>query len=261
MTLETLRVGGHRGHSAGAPENTFAAFRKAFDHGGPLTTCETDLNMTADGELVLIHDKTVDRTTDGHGIVQTMTSADLSKLDAGSWFSPEFAGERVPSLREALELGRELGILYQLELKIYDRNEVVIPKLRALIDEMDCADLLQFSSFDFVQLKAVKEAIPEVPTVGLMHSRLIDPAALARQARLDAMNIEIYHFASGESRQLHDEGIAVFTYLPGGHHEKMMTYGVDVEAQIVQWVREGELDQLMGDDVAQMARLRDRARG
>lgn len=261
MTLETLRVGGHRGHSAGAPENTLAAFRRAFDHGGPLATCETDLNMTADGELVLMHDKTVDRTTDGHGIVQTMTYADLSKLDAGSWFGPEFAGERVPLLREALELGRELGILYQLELKIYDRNEVIIPKLRALINEMDCADLLQFSSFDFVQLKAVKEAIPEVPTVGLMHSRLIDPAALARQARLDAMNIEIYHFASGESRQLHDEGIAVFTYLPGGHHEKMMKYGVDVEAQIVQWVREGELDQLMGDDVAQMARLRDRARG
>ncbi|CDZ67051.1 Glycerophosphoryl diester phosphodiesterase family protein [Neorhizobium galegae bv. orientalis] len=261
MNLETLRVGGHRGHSAGAPENTLAAFRKAFDHGGPLATCETDLSMTADGELVLMHDKTVDRTTDGHGIVQTMTYADLSKLDAGSWFGPEFACERVPSLREALELGRELGILYQLELKIYDRNEVIIPKLRALIDEMDCADLLQFSSFDFVQLKAAKEAIPEVPTVGLMHSRLIDPAALARQAKLDAMNIEIYHFASGESRQLHDEGIAVFTYLPGGHHEKMMKYGVDVEDQIVRWVREGELDQLMGDDVAQMARLRNRARG
>jgi glycerophosphoryl diester phosphodiesterase len=208
-----------------------------------------------------MHDKTVDRTTDGHGIVQTMTYADLSKLDAGSWFAPEFASERVPLLREALELGRELGLLYQLELKIYDRNEVIIPKLRALIEEMDCADLLQFSSFDFVQLKAVKEAIPEVPTVGLMHSRLIDPAALARQAKLDAMNIEIYHFASGESRQLHDEGIAVFTYLPSGHHEKMMKYGVDVEAQIVQWVREGELDQLMGDDVAQMARLRNRARG
>lgn len=261
MTLETLRVGGHRGHSAGAPENTLAAFRKAHEHGGKLATCETDLNMTSDGELVLLHDKTVDRTTNGHGIAQKMTYTELSKLDAGSWFSDEFAGERVPLLRDALELGRELGIVYQLELKIYDRNEVLIPKLRKLIDELGCADLLQFSSFDFVQLRAVKAAIPEVPTVGLMHSRLIDPAALARQANLDAMNIEVYHFAAGEARQLHDEGFAVFTYLPGGHAEKMMKYGVDIEAQIVQWVREGQLDQLMGDDVAQMARLRDRARG
>ncbi|MBY5839844.1 phosphodiesterase [Rhizobium leguminosarum] len=261
MNFETLRVGGHRGHSAGAPENTLAAFRKAFEHGGPLATCETDLSMTSDGELVLMHDKTVDRTTNGHGIVQNMTCSELSKLDAGSWFGEQFVGERVPLLRDALQLGRELGILYQLELKIYDRNEVMIPKLRALIDELGCADLLQFSSFDFVQLRAVKAAIPEVPTVGLMHSRLIDPAALARQANLDAMNIEVYHFASGEARQLHDEGFAVFTYLPGGHHEKMMKYGVDVEAQIVQWVREGQLDQLMGDDVAQMARLRERARG
>ncbi|KKX26222.1 glycerophosphodiester phosphodiesterase family protein [Rhizobium sp. LC145] len=261
MNLETLRVGGHRGHSAGAPENTLAAFRKAFEHAGPLVTCETDLSMTSDGELVLMHDKTVDRTTNGHGIVQNMTYAELSKLDAGSWFGKKFAGERIPLLRDALHLGRELGIVFQLELKIYDRNEVIIAKLRALIDELGCADLLQFSSFDFVQLKAVKAAIPEVATVGLMHSRLIDPAALARQADLDAMNIEIYHFASGEARQLHDEDFAVFTYLPGGYHEKLMQYGIDVEAQIVQWVREGQLDQLMGDDVAQMARLKELARG
>lgn len=94
-----------------------------------------------------------------------------------------------------------------------------------------------------------------------MHSRLIDPAALARQANLDAMNIEIYHFASGEARQLHNEGFAAFCYLPTGYHEKLAQYGVDVETQLVQWVREGQLDQLLGDDVAQVARLKDRANG
>ena len=130
-----------------------------------------------------------------------------------------------------------------------------------IVDELSCADLLQFSSFDYVQLKAVKEAIPEVPTVGLMHSRLIDPAAIARQANLDAINIEVYHFASGEARQLHEEGIAAFTYLPAGYHEKLMKYGTDIESQVKQWVREGQLDQLLGDDVAQVTRLRDEARG
>lgn len=137
----------------------------------------------------------------------------------------------------------------------------MFPKLKTLIDELACADLLQFSSFDYVQLKAVKKAIPDVPTVGLMHSRLIDPAAIARQANLDAMNIEMYHFASGEAHQLHEEGFAVFTYLPAQYHEKLMQYGTDIEAQIVKWVREGQLDQLLGDDVAQVTRLRDMARG
>ncbi|KAA0693664.1 phosphodiesterase [Neorhizobium sp. P12A] len=259
MTLENMRIGGHRGHSAGAPENTLAAFRKAFEYGGRDVTCETDLAITADGELILMHDKTVDRTTNGRGIVQKMTYSEISKLDAGSWFSNEFAGEQVPLLKDALQLARERGIIYQLELKIYDRDDVIFPKLRALIDELGCADLLQFSSFDYVQLKAVKKAIPEVPTVGLMHSRLIDPAAIARQADLDAMNIEIYHFASGEARQLHEDGFAAFLYLPAGHHEKLMQYGVDVEAQVLQWVREGQLDQLLGDDVAQVAGLRKEA--
>lgn len=259
MTKEMMRIGGHRGHSAGAPENTLAAFRKAFEHGGRLVTCETDLSMTADGELILMHDKTVDRTTDGRGIVQNMTYGEISKLDAGRWFGAEFAGEQVPRLRDALQLARELGIIYQLELKIYDCNDVIFPKLQALINDLACADLLQFSSFDFVQLKAVKAAIPDVPTVGLMHSRLIDPAAMARQANLDAMNIEVYHFASGEARQLHEEGFAAFCYLPAGHHEKLMPYGVDVESQVVRWVREGHVDQLLGDDVAQVARLKDEA--
>jgi glycerophosphoryl diester phosphodiesterase len=261
MTIENMRLGGHRGHSAGAPENTLAAFKKTFEFVGPLATCETDLSITSDGELILMHDKTVDRTTNGHGIVQKMTYSEISKLDAGSWFGHEFTGERVPRLRDALQLARELGIIYQLELKIYDRNDVLFAKLRALIDELGCADLLQFSSFDYVQLKAVKEVIPDVPTVGLMHSRLIDPAAIARQANLDAMNIEVYHFASGEAHQLHEEGFAAFTYLPAGYHEKLMQYGVDIEAQIIQWVREGQLDQLLGDDVAQVTRLRDEARG
>lgn len=261
MTPQTMRLAGHRGHSAGAPENTFAAFRAARALGGAGVTCETDLGITSDGELVLIHDQLVDRTTDGHGVVQAMTMSELSKLDAGAWFGAEFAGERIPRLREALQFARELGIIYQLELKAYDKDEVFFPKLRNLINELDCAELLQFSSFDFVQLRALKKAIPDVPTVGLMHSRLIDPAALAREANLDAINIEIYHFPRGEARQLHDGGIAAFLHVPRPERlQALKRSGIDVEADVVGWIREGQLDQLISDDVAQVARLRDAAR-
>lgn len=262
MTAESMRLAGHRGHSAGAPENTFAAFRKAHEFAGRGVTCETDLRITSDGELVLIHDETVDRTTNGHGLIRNMTYSEIAGLSAGGWFSDEFAEERVPLLRDALQLARDLGIIYQLELKAYDLDDVLVPKLRALIDELGCADLLQFSSFDLVQLRALKKAIPEVPTVGLSHSRLIDPAAIAREAKLDAINLEIQHFPSGEARQLHDGGIAAFLHVPRPDRLKSLkSYGVDVEAQVVQWIREGQLDQLISDDVAQVARLRDEARG
>jgi glycerophosphoryl diester phosphodiesterase len=262
MKPQKLRVAGHRGYSAGAPENTLAAFRKAREIGGSGITCETDLAVTKDGQLVLLHDETVDRTTDGHGLIRNMRYEEVVQLDAGRWFSESFAGERIPLLRDALELGRELGIIYQLELKVYDQNDVIFPKLRALIDELRCADLLQFSSFDFVQLKAVKDIIPEVPTVGISHSRLIDPAGLAREARVDAMNIEIQHFPSGEALQLHEKGFAVFLFIPSPDVlEPMKSYGLDVEEQVVNWIRQGQLDQLISDDVSQVVRIRNRAYG
>ncbi len=260
MTPQTIRVAGHRGHSAGAPENTLAAFRNAHEMGGKGITCETDLALTKDGELILIHDETVDRTTNGHGLVRNMTYMEIATLDAGQWFDDVFAGERVPRLRDALLLARELGIIYQLELKVYDQNDVIFPKLRALIDELQCADLLQFSSFDFAQLRAVKKVIPNVPTVGISHSRLIDPAAVAREADVDAINIEIQHFPSGEARQLHKEGFAVFLFVPRPESlQRLKSYGMDVEAQVVDWIREGQLDQIVGDDISHLVKIRNKA--
>lgn len=261
MTPQTTRIAGHRGYSSGAPENTLSAFRKAREVGGEGVTCETDLALTRDGELILIHDETVDRTTDGQGLVRNMDYSEIAKLDAGRWFSETFAGERIPLLRDALDLARELGIIYQLELKIYDRNDEIFQKLRALIDELQCADLLQFSSFDFVQLRALKEVIPEVPTVAISHSRLIDPAAVAREANVDAVNLEIQHFPSGETHQLHAQGFGVFLHVPAPKRlAELKSYGVDVEAQAVQWVRDGWLDQLISDDVEQVVRIMNQAR-
>ncbi|EME85392.1 uncharacterized protein MYCFIDRAFT_83466 [Pseudocercospora fijiensis CIRAD86] len=253
---QMARVAGHRGHSAGAPENTLAAFRRAHEIAGSGVTCETDLAVTLDQELILIHDETVDRTTNGRGLVRSLTYREIAELDAGSWFSKEFAGERIPTLEEALNLARELGIIYQLELKIYDQNDFLFLKLRALIDRLRCADLLQFSSFDFVQLRALKKAFPEIPTVGLTHSRFIDPAALAKEAELDAMNLEIQHFPSGEAHQLHAAGFAVFLHVPRPEKLRdLKSYGEDVEARVVEWIGEGLLDHIISDDVDQMVRI------
>ncbi|MBW9081163.1 phosphodiesterase [Rhizobium pusense] len=262
MTPQTMRLAGHRGHSEGAPENTYAAFWAAREFAGAGVTCETDLRITSDGELVLIHDETVDRTTNGHGLINKMTFAEIAALSAGAWFGEAFAKERVPRLRDALEFAREHEIIYQLELKTYGRDDIFFPKLKSLIEELDCADLLQFSSFDFVQLRALKKAIPEVPTVGLSHSRLIDPAAIAIEANVDAINLEIHHFPSGEAKQLHDGGIAAFLHVPPPSKLKSLKfYGVDIEANVVEWIRDGQLDQLISNDVSQVARLKAEANG
>ena len=90
----------HRGAMDTHPENTLAAFREAIDAGAHMI--ELDAYLTKDSHLVVIHDKTVDRTTDGTGNVSDLTLAEIQKLDAGSWKSPDFKGERIPSLQEAL---------------------------------------------------------------------------------------------------------------------------------------------------------------
>src|SRR5205823_3099060 len=105
----------HRGASGNAPENTLAAFRKAVALGA--TFIETDLQLSRDAHFVAIHDTTVDRTTNGQGAVHDMTLADLRRLDAGSWFGSEFAGERIPTLEEILEFSRKNDVVFYLEIK------------------------------------------------------------------------------------------------------------------------------------------------
>ena len=105
----------HRGASGHAPENTLAAFKKAVAMGAAFI--ETDLHLSRDARFVAIHDSTLNRTTNGKGAVHDMTMADLRRLDAGSWFGSEFAGERIPTLEELLEFSKKNDVVFYLEMK------------------------------------------------------------------------------------------------------------------------------------------------
>ena len=98
------RIVAHRGNSSVAPENTLAAIQSAIDVGADMV--EIDVYPTKDGEIVLLHDGTLDRTTNGTGSVSNYTLAELKELDAGSWKSLRYRGEKIP-LREALELAKD----------------------------------------------------------------------------------------------------------------------------------------------------------
>jgi glycerophosphoryl diester phosphodiesterase len=88
---------------------------------------------------------------------------------------------------------------------------------------------------------------------------LINPAATAREVNLDAINLEIHHFPSGEAHQLHNEGYAVSLYIPTAETERLKVYGLDIEAQVAVWAREGLVDEILSDDVEQVVRIIQRA--
>ena len=113
-----IAVAAHRGNSKYFPENTIAAFRSAAEL--PIDMIEIDLHMTKDGHLVLMHDHTVDRTTDGSGLIREKTLEEMKALDAGGWKSESFRGEKVPTFEEFLIFMRDYpDILLNVELKDY----------------------------------------------------------------------------------------------------------------------------------------------
>ena len=134
----------HRGASGRAPENTHAAFAAALDLGA--AAIELDCQLSADGELVVIHDETLERTTDGRGAVGDRTAAELLALDAGSWFAPEFRGERIPRLADVLAQLRGRATL-NVEIKSARDLRVIEPKLAALVSAEQARDWVVFSSF------------------------------------------------------------------------------------------------------------------
>ena len=107
----------HRGASGSAPENTLAAFERAVALGAQFI--ETDLHLTRDARFVAIHDKALERTTNGRGAVRDYTLAELRELDAGMWYDRQFMGQKIPTLEEVLEFAREHDVVFYLEIK-YD---------------------------------------------------------------------------------------------------------------------------------------------
>lgn len=126
-----IKIVGHRGVAALRPENTMVSFEYAIELG--LDGLETDIHMSADGELVLIHDDTLERTTDGSGNVWDYTLEQLKTFDAGSWFSPEYSNQKIPTFREFLELVKGKNLFLNIEIK--DAREIVMEKVMALLNE------------------------------------------------------------------------------------------------------------------------------
>jgi glycerophosphoryl diester phosphodiesterase len=144
--LNRIPVAAHRGNAKYFPENTMGSFRSAAALSPDMI--ETDLHMSADGEIIIMHDHTVDRTTEGHGLIREKTLAEIKKLDAGFWKSEEFRGERVPTFSEFLDFFRAYpSMLFNIELKDYpaDSGAFAYASAEKALSMMDAAGILERS--------------------------------------------------------------------------------------------------------------------
>lgn len=185
------KILGHRGAMGLAPENTLPSFRKAIE--ASADGVEFDVQLSADGVPVVIHDEKVDRTTDGRGKVNELSVRELEKLDAGRFFSDKFVETRLPLLKEVLEVIQGMDII-NLELKNGNvRYEGMEEKVIEMTREFGVFDKTVFSSFNHYSLKKLKEIEPAARTGVLYMAGIYQPWEYAR--KLGAESIHPYYAA------------------------------------------------------------------
>lgn len=232
----------HRGHKLGAPEQTMAAYELAIELGASMI--EADLRFTRDGVPVLLHDRRVDRTTNGSGDVDAMTWAEVAKLDAGSWFGAGFIGLGMPRLDDLFRLAEARGIALCIEAKGESGKDNAATALFAAQEIARRGRLAVdvVASFDHAALAA---AVARVPGLRTAPDRLPERGAssateLIAQAKAARANIIQHHFADLRADVVADvqaAGIDVWAWPPATLDEARFAYA------------SGAIG-LMGDDVA-----------
>lgn len=164
----------HRGFSGMYPENSPLAFRMAAEKTNA-DGIESDVHISKDGQLVIFHDASVERTSNGTGFIRDLTYAQLLELDIGAWKSPEFAGQHIWTLGQLLDFCREARMLLNLELKNY---EVFYDGLEQRVIDEICARGMQeqvfVSSFNHISMHRFKDLCPEIETGLLYDKPLLD---------------------------------------------------------------------------------------
>ncbi|MBK9245102.1 MAG: glycerophosphodiester phosphodiesterase [Burkholderiales bacterium] len=236
------RIQAHRGGGALAPENTLAAIRRGCAMG--FRAIEIDARLTSDEVPVVIHDRTLERTTDGKGAVAQTTSAAIARLDAGSWFAPEYRGEHVPTLAGTIAFCRSQGIWINLEIKRAAGQIARIGEVVARTAAQGYGDLLRpggdraesvvaqaplLSSFGREALLAARQAAPDLPR-GL----LVDDVPENFAAELDQLGCVSLHtdhetLTRDKARAVKDAGYWLFCYTVDdpARAREIFAWGVD----------------------------------
>jgi glycerophosphoryl diester phosphodiesterase len=225
----TPRIIAHRGFSGKAPENTLVAVDRAMRAGADMV--EVDVTVTADGHVICLHDETLDRTTDGRGSPIERTLSDIRRLDAGSWFDPAFAGERVPTLDEVLGSVKD-RILINIEIKPEAVDHGIVPRVVALIAEHRIHGGAVVSSFSPEALRRIKTTDPAVVTASLFNAELHDgrdPLEIVQEVGSRGFNLSAKRVTADIVERCHRHGIpvAVYTVNDPVQARRLRALGVD----------------------------------
>jgi glycerophosphoryl diester phosphodiesterase len=220
----------HRGFSGRAPENTLASFRRAMEIGSDMI--ELDVQLSQDGKVVILHDDTLERTTNGRGRVADFTLAELKQLDAGSWFGPRFSGQRIPTLNEVLELAKG-RILVNIEIKNPTHGQYPITELcdRALQEtrRAGMVNRVIFSSFNPVALERIREKDPRIWVALLYHKPWNSLLEITRHSEYPVLNLRHSYLTKNKIGKIHQEGrkLNVYTLNSEEELERFVSWEVD----------------------------------
>jgi glycerophosphoryl diester phosphodiesterase len=221
-SVPPVRVTAHRGHSRAAPENTLSAVRKAIESGADYA--EVDVQLTADGVVVLLHDRDLKRVAGVSRRLEELSYDEVRKLDVGSWFDPSFAGERVPTLAEVIDLSRG-HIRLNIELKSSGTDRRLAREVARLVREKDFESDCLVTSFNYDDLLEVERHNPGLRTGLIVAHALGDVSRLAVEAlsvRADWLSDDLLRAAHRQGMEVH-----VWTVNDARRMARLMKRGVD----------------------------------
>lgn len=234
----------HRGFSGLYPENTMLAFRKALETKG-CDGIELDVHLTKDGEMVIIHDESIDRTcVNGTGYIKDYTYEELKEFDVSFKFLGQCEPQQIPTLREYFELVKDSALITNIELKtgIFE-YEGIEQKVFDLIQEFGLKDKINISSFNHFSVKRMKEICPEIKCGLLTESWMINAGQYVKGAGAECLN-PIFH-------NLNEEVVAEVK----SHEIEINTWTVNEEKDIRMMIQRG-VDSIIGNFPDRVTRIR-----
>ncbi|WPK13117.1 glycerophosphodiester phosphodiesterase [Lysinibacillus louembei] len=221
----------HRGASGQFPENTMLAFEEALRSG--VDGIELDVQLTQDGEVVIIHDEKVDRTTNGQGFVKDFTLAELEELDAGSWFSSKFAGQRLMTLDTVLAWMQEEGNHLRLNIELKNDQIQYVgleEKVLSLIEDYDLQERIIISSFNPFSLQRVRMQNAEIEMGYLVLGTPENALWIAREIGANAIHCEAPYALSayGEAAKRAGYPLRIYTVNAEDEYKQLVEAGVEV---------------------------------
>lgn len=216
-----------------APENTLGAFQLGLDQG--CEGIELDIHLTADGEIVVCHDLTLDRTTNGKGRIVEKKLSEIKTLDAGSWFGDEYKGETIPTLNEVMDLVPD-SIMINVEIK-YAYEGQIEHKLLDLLKQRSRLNNVVISSFDHKCVRRIKLLEPKAKIGLLYQSNLLDPTAYARSFDVDVYSLHPYYqlLDAVDVQKATESGLYVYPYTANAESDLLRLTQIGVSGIITDY--------------------------